>query len=487
MSHTYEHALTQLRATLRHYRDLLARGVYSTNEGDEQMAPEDFAAARAQVADLERRLQELEAGGADAYAPETRRRADWQRRAPTPIATVPGPTEPSVGNTSGPSGRLSVTLPSNKLPMMGGEAGGSIIARPGGIPNAVGTNNTGTTIPTTPPSTNPSASTNALISFIQANLGAAFGDPNFNPSFDLNSDNVIDARDFSLALAGQTVPTPNPPRSGGPSTPALAPGDPMPTIPPGTPNIPPPPPDLPPPPPQEPGDPTGQNPPPTPSTTTVPPPTQSGPTPGAVWNPELRSGSAQDIMGQGIQGLSGLAPEDMDRLFPFFTSEAGEADPGFASRNALSGFGFDISAGNPFVQFMESILPGAAQRLQYQNVLGGVTDPLSNQTLMGTLGTGIRYNRDPTFNQRLLDLQRAYRADSSFGTAEQRALAERSLDPATAWMLYNMNRGGDPAFMSQSVQDRVFQRQYDQYRNQAGGQAGAGAPSYLEFIMGLGR
>lgn len=219
---------------------------------------------------------------------------------------------------------------------------------------------------------------------------------------------------------------------------------------------------------------------------TVTPPTPTGPTPGATWNPELRTGNAQSIMSQGMQGLSGLGAEDIDRLFPFFASEGSAADPTFAARNTLKGFGFDTTAGNPFVDFMESILPGSATRQQYQNVLGGVTDPTSNQTVMGTLGGGIRYNRDPSFNTRLLDLQKQYRTDPTKGTAEQRALAERSLDPGEAWSLYNMNRSGDPAFFNQNVQNRVFQRLYDTYRNQAGANAGAGAPSYLEFIMGLG-
>src|SRR3990167_5799678 len=65
----------------------------------------------------------------------------------------------------------------------------------------------------------PSAAQQALINFIQANLGAAYGDANYNPSFDLNNDGVINGLDYSLALSGVTVPSGGPygngPVSGG--------------------------------------------------------------------------------------------------------------------------------------------------------------------------------------------------------------------------------------------------------------------------------
>src|SRR3990167_10171710 len=148
--------------------------------GNAQLDPREFEAGAVSALGWESPRHEAVAAALQAAGVNPLASPDWRPRAGNSANPFPG-TGPTDNSGSGNAGTTS------------GTGNGS------GIP--------------------PSAAKQALINYIQANMGAAYGDANYNPSFDLNNDGVINGLDYSLALSGVTVPSGGPygngPVSGG--------------------------------------------------------------------------------------------------------------------------------------------------------------------------------------------------------------------------------------------------------------------------------
>ena len=198
--------------------------------------------------------------------------------------------------------------------------------------------------------------------------------------------------------------------------------------------------------------------------------------PGIPFTPSLRTGSAQDILGQGLQTGS-LSDLDINNYFPFVT------DPQYAARNIARGFGFNTDIGNPFVDFLTGMIPNLVSRTRFQNILGG-RPGLDTQTLKdlpGVLRTGTTGLGGSDFVTGLRELQRKDSVNPETLNAEQRGLGARLTDNEEAFNFYMLGQDISPDLNTPELRRAIRNSTLDRYRNLAGSSPGK---SYLDFLAG---